>query len=88
MLAWIPAPLITGALLVLILAQLSYAFWPHRPRRFLSILALTLAGVLLGQLWSVLGLPGLRLGEVNLLPALVFVIALQPLAGRLLLRLP
>lgn len=86
--AWIPPPLITGGLLVLILAQLSYAFWPHRPRRFRSILALTLAGVLLGQLWGALGLPGLRLGEVNLLPALAFVIALQPLAGRLLLRLP
>jgi hypothetical protein len=88
MLPWVPPPLISGALLVLILAQLSYAFWPHRPRRFLSILALTLVGVLLGQLWSVLGLPGLRLGEVNLLPAVAFVTALQPFAGRLILRLP
>ena len=88
MLAWLPPSLITGTLLVLILAQLSYAFWPHRPRRFLSILALSLLGVVLGQLWSLLGLPGLRLGEVNLLPAVLFAIALQPLAGRLILRLP
>ncbi len=86
--AWIPPPLITGALLVLILAQLSYAFWPHRPRRFGSILVLSLVGVLLGQLWSLLGFPGVRLGEVNLLPAALFAIALQPLAGRLILRLP
>ena len=85
---WIPPPLITGTLLVLILAQLSYAFWPHRPRRFTSILALTLLGVLLGQLWSLAGLPGIRLGEVDVVPAVLFATALQPLAGRLILRLP
>jgi uncharacterized membrane protein YqgA involved in biofilm formation len=87
----LPPALLIGLLLVLGCSQLLYAFWPYRTRRYLPVLLLTGLGVLLGQGWQALGLPALRLGEANLLPALAFAAALQPLADRLpplSLRLP
>jgi hypothetical protein len=86
--AWVPPGLILGLALVLLLAQLFHAAWHVGRRRYLAVLLLTAAGVAAGQLWDVLGLPALRLGQVNLLPAVLFAIALQTLAGRLTLRLP
>ena len=44
------------------------------------MLLLTALGVGLGELWDVLGLPSLRLGQANLLPAILFAFLLQPLA--------
>jgi hypothetical protein len=80
--SWLPG-LILAVLLVLILSQLLYAFAPYRRRDYRLILGLTAVGVGLGQLWDFVGLPALRLGEANVLPALVFAVALQPLADRL-----
>ena len=82
----LPPALVLDVLLVLILSQLLYAFFPYRRRAYLPILVLTALGVGLGQLWDYLGLPGYRFGSVNLLPALLFVLLLQPLAQRLPIR--
>ena len=79
--------LIVSAILVLVLSQLLYAFWPYPRRAYLPVLLLTAAGFLLGQLWDALGLPSLRLGAANLLPSVLFAVALQPLAHRLPIRL-
>jgi hypothetical protein len=87
-LGWLPPGFVVGILLVLILSQLFYAFWPYRRRRYVVVLLLTLSGVVAGQLWDGLGLPGLYLGQANLLPAVLFAAALQPFAGRVILRLP
>lgn len=76
----IPPGLIVAALLVLITSQLCYAFLPYRRRAYVPILVMTAAGFGLGQTWDFLGLPGLRLGQANLLPALAFALLLQPLA--------
>jgi hypothetical protein len=70
-------------LLVLVLSQLFYAFWPYARRSYVPALLLTAVGVLLGQGWDALGLPALRLGQANLVPAVLFAAALQPLADRL-----
>jgi hypothetical protein len=78
--------LVIGVLLVLVLSQVLYALWPYRRRRYLPALLVTALGVLLGQAWDVVGLPALRLGEANMLPAVFFAIALQPLADRLPIR--
>jgi len=78
-----PPGVVIGVLLVLVLSQLFYAFWPYARRSYLPALLLTGAGVLLGQGWDALGLPALRLGQANLLPAALFAMALQPLADRL-----
>ena len=76
----IPPGLIVAVLLVLIVSQLCFAFLPYRRRAYLPILLMTTLGFGLGQLWDYLGLPSLRLGQANLLPALVFALLLQPLA--------
>jgi hypothetical protein len=78
--------LLVGVLLVLVLSQLLYALWPYRRRSYVPALLLTALGVMLGQAWDVFGLPALRLGEANVLPAVLFAIALQPLADRLPIR--
>lgn len=85
--SWIPPGLVLGIALVLVLAQLFHSLLHHGRRPYLPVLLLTATGVSAGQLWDVLGLPGLRLGQVNLLPALVFATALQPLAKQLTVRL-
>ena len=41
---------------------------------------MTVLGFALGELWDYLGLPSLRLGEANVLPATLFALLLQPLA--------
>ena len=76
----IPPGLIVAILLVLIVSQLCYALLPYRNRAYVPILVATAIGFGLGQLWDFLGLPSLRLGQANLLPALVFALLLQPLA--------
>lgn len=75
----IPPGLIVAVLLVLIVSQLCFAFFPYRRRAYLPILLLTAVGFGLGQMWDFLGLPSLRLGQANLLPALIFALLLQPL---------
>jgi hypothetical protein len=72
--------LIVAALSVLIVSQLLFAFVPYRRRAYLPILLLTAVGFGLGQLWDYIGLPSLRLGQANMLPAMLFALLLQPLA--------
>ena len=76
----IPPGLIVAVLLVLVVSQLCFAFLPYRRRAYVPALLMTALGFALGQLWDFLGLPSLRLGQANLLPALVFALLLQPLA--------
>jgi hypothetical protein len=75
----IPPGLIVAVLLVLIVSQLCFGFLPYRRRAYVPILLLTAVGFGLGQLWDFLGLPSQRLGQANLLPALLFALLLQPL---------
>jgi hypothetical protein len=76
----VPPSLVVLPLLALILSQVWYAFWPGR-RPYPAVLALTCLGVALGQAWDAAGLPSIRLGEADLVPAAVFGTALQALAG-------
>jgi hypothetical protein len=76
----VPPGLVVAVLAVLILSQLFYAFLQYRRRAYLPILVMTAAGFGLGQLWDYLGLPSVRMGQVAVLPAVVFALLLQPLA--------
>ena len=76
----IPPGLIVGILLILIVSQLCFAFLPYRRRAYIPILVMTTLGFGLGQVWDFIGLPSVRLGQANVLPALVFALLLQPLA--------
>jgi hypothetical protein len=76
----IPPGAVVAALAVLIVSQLFFAFLPYRRRAYLPILLMTAIGFGLGALWDFLGLPSLRLGQANLLPAALFALLLQPLA--------
>jgi hypothetical protein len=76
----VPPGLIVWVLAVLIVSQLLFAFLPYRRRAYLPILLMTTIGFALGQLWDYVGLPSTRLGQANLLPALVFALLLQPAA--------
>lgn len=75
--------LLLAPLLALITSQVFYAFLPYSRRNYLAILLLTAIGFALGQGWQYLQLPSIHVGEGNLLPALLFAAALQPLAPRL-----
>ena len=76
----IPPGLIVAALVVLIASQLFFAFLPYRRRSYLPVLLMTAIGFGLGQFWDYIGLPSLRLGQANMLPAVLFALLLQPLA--------
>ena len=76
----VPPGLIVAILLVLVVSQLCFAFFPYRRRAYLPILLMTALGFGLGQLWDFLGLPSARLGQTNVLPAVAFALLLQPLA--------
>jgi hypothetical protein len=76
----VPPGLIVGVLAVLIISQLCFAFLPYRRRAYVPILVMTAIGFGLGQLWDFLGLPSVRLGQANVLPATIFALLLQPLA--------
>ena len=76
----VPPGLIVWVLAVLIVSQLFFAFLPYRRRAYLSVLAMTAIGFVLGQAWDFLGLPSIRLGQADVLPAVVFALLLQPLA--------
>ena len=80
MLKLIPPGAIVGALAVLIASQVFFALLPYRRRAYLPILLMTASGFGLGALWDFLGLPSVRLGQANLLPAVLFALLLQPLA--------
>ena len=82
----LPPFLVVDLVVVLVTSQLCYALLPYRRRAYLPVLALTAAGLALGQLWDFLGLPAWRLGGAAIIPGLVFALALQPLAGRLPIR--
>ncbi len=76
----IPPGLVVAVFLILILSAIFYAALPYRRRAYIPILVTTAAGVALGQLWDFLGLPSLRLGQANLLPAVAFALAMQLMA--------
>ena len=76
----IPPGVIVAVLAVFIVSQLLFAFLPYKRRSYLPILLMTAIGFGLGALWDFLGLPSLRLGQANVLPAIVFALLLQPLA--------
>jgi hypothetical protein len=77
---FVPPGLVVAVLAVLIVSQLFYAFLRYRRRAYLPILLMTAIGFGLGQLWDYLGLPSLRMGQADILPALIFALLLQPLA--------
>jgi hypothetical protein len=76
----VPPGLVVAVLGVLIVSQVFYALLRYRRRAYLPILVMTAVGFGLGQLWDYLGLPSVRMGQVAVLPALVFALLLQPLA--------
>ena len=76
----IPPGVVVAVLAVLIVSQFLFAFLPYRRRAYLPILLMTAIGFGLGQLWDYIGLPSLRLGQANMLPAVLFALLLQPLA--------
>jgi uncharacterized protein (DUF486 family) len=76
----IPPGLIVSALAVLIVSQLFFAFLPYRRRSYVPVFLMTVIGFGLGELWDFIGLPASRLGQANLLPAILFALLLQPLA--------
>ena len=80
MLRLVAPGVVVGVLAVLIFSQLFYALLPYRRRAYIPILVATAAGFALGQLWDFLGLPSLRLGQANMVPAIPFALLLQPLA--------
>ena len=82
----IPPGLIVAVLAVLILSLVFYALLAYRRRAYVPILVMTAAGFALGQLWDFLGLPSLRLGQANVVPAIPFALLLQPLARFVRLR--
>jgi hypothetical protein len=81
----IPPGLILAVLFVLILSAVFYAALPYRRRAYVPILVMTALGFGLGQAWDYVGLPSIRAGQANLLPAAVFALLLQP-AARFVLR--
>ena len=80
LLRFIPPGLVVAVLAALIFSLIFYALLPYRRRAYVPILVMTAAGFALGQLWDFLGLPSLRLGQANIIPATAFALLLQPLA--------
>jgi hypothetical protein len=76
----IPPGVIVAGLAILIMSQVCFAFLPYRRRAYVPILLMTAIGFGLGALWDFLGLPSFRLGQANMLPAILFALLLQPLA--------
>ncbi|MDQ2943874.1 MAG: hypothetical protein M3R21_09440 [Candidatus Dormibacteraeota bacterium] len=76
----VPPGLIVALLAALIVSQLFYAFLPYRRRAYGAVLLMTAIGFGLGTLWDFIGLPSFRLGQANVLPAVMFALLLQPLA--------
>jgi hypothetical protein len=76
-LTFIPPGLILLVLFTLVASAVFYAALPYRRRSYLAILAMTALGFALGQGWDFIGLPALRLGQANVLPAVAFALALQ-----------
>lgn len=79
----LPPGLVVAVVCILITSQLLYLL-PLRPQaRYPAIVFLTGWAFAIGQVWGVLGLPAVGLGEANLVPALLVAVALRPLAWRL-----
>jgi hypothetical protein len=80
LLRFVAPGVVVAVLAVLVFSQVFYALVPYRRRAYVPILLMTATGFALGQLWDFLGLPSLRLGQANMLPAIPFALMLQPLA--------
>ena len=78
--SFIPPGLILLVLFSVVAAAVFYAALPYRRRAFIPVLLMAALGVALGQGWDYVGLPSLRFGQANVLPGLLFALALQPLA--------
>jgi hypothetical protein len=76
----VPPGIVLAVLFVLILSAAFYAVLPYRKRAYVPILVVTALGYALGQGWDYIGLPSLRLGQANVLPAFIFALGAQPLA--------
>ena len=76
----IPPGLLLLVLFTIIASAIFYAALPYRRRAYIPILLMTAVGFALGQGWDFIGLPSLRFGQANVLPGLLFALALQPLA--------
>ena len=72
-----------AVLLILAVSGVCYAFLPYRRRRYPLVLLLATVGMLLGQIWSALGLPAVGLGDANLVPGLPLAFVLQVFQDRL-----
>jgi hypothetical protein len=88
LIGWVPPALLLAVPFTVLLAQLLHALWHSGRCRYRAVLLLTVAGVALGQVWDVIGLPALRLGQLDMLPAILFASGLQVFGRRLSLRLP
>jgi hypothetical protein len=88
LIGWVPPALLLAVPFTLLLAQLLHALWHSGRCRYRAVLLLTVAGVAFGQVWDVVGLPALRLGQLDMLPAILFASGLQVFGRRLSLRLP
>jgi hypothetical protein len=75
----VPPGLILILLFTVVSAAAFYAALPYRRRAFVPILVMCGLGFALGQGWDYVGLPALRFGQANILPGLLFALALQPL---------
>ncbi len=67
------------ALLALIVSQACFIFLPWRPQRYPLVLALSVVGFGLGELWSAAGGMAWRVGTVHPLPDILVAVGLQPL---------
>jgi hypothetical protein len=79
---------VVGLLIILATSQLLYAFFPYRRRRYLPVLVASAVGFVFGEVWALLGLPALQLGDANLLPGVFFAVLLQPVADLLAITFP
>jgi hypothetical protein len=77
MLRLIPPGLVLLVLFTIVAAAVFYAALPYKRRALVPILVMTAAGFVLGQGWDYIGLPALRFGQANVLPGLLFALALQ-----------
>ena len=76
----IPPGLILLILFTVVAALVFYAALPYRRRAFIPILVMSALGFAAGQGWDYVGLLSLRFGQANVLPGLLFALALQLLA--------
>jgi hypothetical protein len=76
-LRFIPPALILLVLFTVVATAVFYAALPYKRRALVPILLMTALGFALGQGWDYIGLPALRFGQANVVPGMLFALALQ-----------